>query len=78
MQWKILRFKNMDVKDDITEHIFVEVVFQKDSCNVCDDGCSFGIIEGKNETQDNLIPKCSKDEMELIYFILLINEFLHL
>ena len=60
---KILRFKNMDVKDDITEHIFPEVVFQKDSCNVCDDGCSFGIIEGKMKTQENLIPKCSKDEM---------------
>tara|TARA_B100000424_G_scaffold271409_1_gene273993 strand:- start:1878 stop:2522 length:645 start_codon:yes stop_codon:yes gene_type:complete len=61
---KILRFKNMDVKDDMTEHIFPEVKFEKESCNACDDTCSFGIIESKINTEKGLIPKFSKDELK--------------
>lgn len=61
---KILRFKNMDVKDDMTEHIFPEIKFDKESCNACDDSCSFGIVEAKIITEKDLIPKFSKDELK--------------
>jgi len=61
---KILRFKSMDVKDDMTEHVFPEIKFEQESCNACNDTCSFGIIEAKIKTENGLIPKCSKDELK--------------
>ena len=36
---------NMDVKDDMADHVFAEIKFEKEKCNVCDEGCSFGIVK---------------------------------
>ena len=60
---KVLRFKNMDVKDDMADHVYAEVEFEKEKCNVCDEGCSFGIVEARIQTEKDLIPKFSKDEV---------------
>ena len=54
----------MDIKDDMTEHIFPEVKFENEPCNACDDTCSFGIIEAKMKTEKGLLPKFSKDELK--------------
>lgn len=43
----ILKHKNMEVKEDMVQHVFPEIVYKDQSCNVCTSGCNFSIIESK-------------------------------
>ena len=52
-----LRYKNCKVRPDMTEHIFPEVsIASEKTCNVCNKGCDFSIIESKLRTEEELKP----------------------
>ncbi len=59
---KNLKYKNMDVKDDVVEHVFPEVKYNSDKCNPCSDSCDISIIEKKLKNEKEMVPKFSKDE----------------
>jgi hypothetical protein len=53
-----LKYKNMDVKNDMADLVFEEIKFNNDNnCNVCSDACSFSIIESKINNEIELLPK---------------------
>jgi archaellum component FlaC len=50
-----LKFKNITVKNEIAPHIFPELKYEREPCNVCSDTCKFSIIEEKMRTEDNIV-----------------------
>ena len=58
----ILKYKDMNVRGDMIEHIFPEVAYKDEKCNPCTETCDFSIIENRIKTENQLIPKSSKDE----------------
>jgi hypothetical protein len=57
-----LKYKNMDVKKDMIEHIFPEIKFLYRPCNPCDNTCSFSIIEERLTNEQTLLrPKNSNE-----------------
>jgi len=40
-----LEIKHVEIKPEMTEHIFPEVEFEDSKCNVCDPSCKFSITE---------------------------------
>lgn len=58
----ILKYKDMNVRGDMIEHVFPEVQYKDDKCNPCLETCDFAIIENRLKTENQLIPKFSKDE----------------
>jgi hypothetical protein len=58
----ILKYKDMNVRGDMIEHVFPEVNYKKETCNPCTASCDFSIIENRMKTESQLIPKSSKDE----------------
>ena len=57
-----LKYKNMNVKDEIVDHIFPEIEYAEDKCNPCADSCKYSIVENKLLKEKEMIPKFSKDE----------------
>jgi len=57
-----LLYKNMDVRNDMTTHIFPNVKYNNDECNVCDNTCDFSIVEDKLKNEKELFAKFSRDE----------------
>ena len=56
----VLKHKDMDVKNEMAQHIYPELKFHKDYCNACSPTCQFSIIESKLKTENKLLPKLSK------------------
>ena len=52
----VLQYKNMEVKNDMAEHIFPELKFKDHVCNPCSKTCDFSIIETRIRTEDELKP----------------------
>jgi len=52
----VLQYKNMEVKNDMAEHIFSELKFKDHVCNPCLKTCDFSIIESRIKTEDELKP----------------------
>lgn len=52
-----LKYKNMDVKPDMIEHVFPEIQFKEKVCNPCNDSCTFSIIENRLKTESEIMPK---------------------
>jgi hypothetical protein len=52
----VLKYKNMEVKNDMAEHIFPELKFKNGTCNPCSNTCDFSIIESRIKTEDELKP----------------------
>lgn len=52
----VLKYKNMEVKNDMAEHIFPELKFKDHVCNPCSKTCDFSIIESRIKTEDELKP----------------------
>jgi len=52
----VLKYKNMEVKNDMAEHIFSELKFKNGTCNPCSKTCDFSIIESRIKTEDELKP----------------------
>ena len=59
-----LKYKDMDVKNEMIQHVFPEVNFEKEDCNVCKDTCDFSIIEERLKTEKEMMAIMSRDEMK--------------
>jgi hypothetical protein len=46
--------KDVNVKYEMTEHVFPEVRFRRGFCNPCLKDCDFSIIEQKLATEDKI------------------------
>mgnify|MGYP001287121767 CR=1 FL=1 len=57
-----LKYKNMDVPDDMIRHVFPELKFHDETCNICHNNCKFSVLEEKMKTQKELQPKDSNEE----------------
>lgn len=55
----ILKHKNMEVKQDMVQHVFPEIVYKEQACNVCTPGCKFSIIESKFLAESKISPASS-------------------
>jgi hypothetical protein len=51
-----LKYKDMTVKNDIAEHVFLGLEFDNSPCNACDNTCKYSIIEGKIKTEEKMTP----------------------
>jgi hypothetical protein len=52
----VLKYKNMNVKLDMLQHIFPQVSFISNHCNPCDKSCEYSIIESKLATEEQMKP----------------------
>jgi hypothetical protein len=62
-----LKYKDMDVKSEMADHIFPEIEYRHESnkCNPCDSACYYSIVAKKINTENNMTkPKNSKDDMD--------------
>lgn len=59
-QQGVLKHKDMNVKQEMTQHIYPELKFENDYCNACSPTCKFSIIESKLKTENKLLPNFSK------------------
>lgn len=55
----ILKHKNMEVKQEMVQHVFPEVVYKDQACNLCSPGCKFSIIESKFLAESKITPASS-------------------
>lgn len=53
----ILKYKNMSVNNEMTSHVFPEVKFNDEHCNVCNPTCKFSIIEAKFKAENKIKPE---------------------
>lgn len=49
-----LKYKNMQVNNEMAPHIFPEIKFTDHYCNVCRPSCKFSIIEAKFRAEDKI------------------------
>jgi hypothetical protein len=56
----VLKHKDMNVKNEMTQHVYPELKFKKEYCNACSPTCQFSIIESKLKTEIKLAPQSSK------------------
>lgn len=52
-----LKYKNMDVPDEMSRHVFPELQFHSASCNICSNNCKFSVLQSKLETEKKLQPE---------------------
>jgi NAD-dependent dihydropyrimidine dehydrogenase PreA subunit len=60
----VLKYKTMQVKPEMTEHIFPEIEYEDETlkCNPCDSTCNYKIIEERITNESKIQePKNSKD-----------------
>ena len=58
----VLEKKGEKVKKEMAEHVFREIKFDGEECNLCDARCDFSIIEEKLKGEEELLrPKHSND-----------------
>ena len=61
----VLMYKDLPVKSEMADHIYSEIKFNtKQKCNPCDRTCDYNIIETKLKTEQELIPKTSKNLLD--------------
>lgn len=53
----ILKYKNMSVNNEMASHVFPEVTFKDEHCNVCNPTCKFSIIEAKFKAEKKIKPE---------------------
>ena len=51
-----LKYKDMNVKNDMAEHVFSELKFYNSLCNACNNTCKYSIIESKVKTEEKMTP----------------------
>jgi hypothetical protein len=56
----MLTHKDMNVKNEMAQHVYPELQFKKEYCNACSPTCQFSIIESKLKTEIKLLPQSSK------------------
>ena len=50
----LLKYKNMVVNNEMASHVFPEVTFKEQHCNVCNPTCKFSIIEAKFKAETKI------------------------
>ena len=67
-----LKYKDMDVKSEMAEHVFPEIDYKNDykKCNPCDNACHYSIVAKKMISEDNMIKsRNSKDDLSWFHQI---------
>jgi hypothetical protein len=54
-----LKYKGQTVKPDVAQHVFPEIAWNAERCNICDPTCDFSIIESRIQMEKELQPKSS-------------------
>lgn len=62
----VLKHKDMNVRDEMAQHVYPELKFQNDYCNACSPTCKFSIVESKLKTETKLLPKFSKENLNIM------------
>ena len=62
----VLKHKDMDVKNDMAQHVYPELKFKNEYCNACSPTCQFSIVESKLKTETKLLPKVSKENLTIL------------
>ena len=62
----VLKHKDMDVKNDMAQHVYPELKFKNEYCNACSPTCKFSIVESKLKTETKLLPKFSKENLNIM------------
>lgn len=52
-----LKYKNMDVPDEMSRHVFPELQFHGASCNICSNNCKFSVLQSKLNNETKLHPE---------------------
>jgi hypothetical protein len=66
----VLMYKDLPVKSEMADHIYSEIKFNtKQKCNPCDRTCDYNIVEAKLKTEQELIPKTSKNLLDYFSFV---------
>lgn len=55
-----LKYKDIEIKPEMAQHVFPEIKFNKSSCDPCSKECVYSIIESKLKIEKQLIPTSSK------------------
>lgn len=50
----VLKYKNLPVRDEMASHIYPEVKFNDEYCNVCRPTCKFSIVESKFRSEEKI------------------------
>lgn len=50
----VLKYKNLPVRDEMATHIYPEVKFNDEYCNVCRPTCKFSIVESKFRSEEKI------------------------
>ena len=67
-----LKYKDMNVKSEMAEHVFPEIEYKNDynKCNPCDSACHYSIVAKKMISEDNIIKsRNSKDDLSWFHQI---------
>jgi hypothetical protein len=62
-----LIFQEHRVKTEMTEHVFPEIKYNAERCNLCDPTCDYSIVETKMVTEETLRPKDSNDWVDHVW-----------
>jgi len=62
----VLKHKDMNVRDEMAQHVYPELKFKNDYCNACSPTCKFSIVESKLKTETKLLPKFSKENLNIM------------
>jgi len=53
----LLKYKNMTINNEMVSHVYPEVKFKDEFCNVCNPTCKFSIIEAKFKAESKIKPE---------------------
>lgn len=52
--------KGQKIKIDIADHVYPEISFHDEKCNICDSKCGFNIVEKQINITQNMTPKSGR------------------
>jgi hypothetical protein len=52
--------KGQKIRIDMAEHVYPEVSFNNNKCNICDPTCDFNIMENQINTNERMLPKSGR------------------
>jgi hypothetical protein len=52
--------KGQKIKIDIADHVYPEISFHDEKCNICDSNCGFNIVEKQINIRENMTPKSGR------------------
>jgi len=52
--------KGQKIKIDIADHVYPEISFHQEKCNICDSNCRFNIVEKQIDVTEKIRPKSGR------------------